>query len=414
MTVTQQRVRAFAQVNRGTRSYREPAVLLPRRRPGRLGPVHLTQLLLIELVLIGMLAAASRSALMLTGVATAGLLVLGVTLGRRRGRWWLEHLLLVRQYRRRQTRGGSHTDPRLAALRILAPNLTVRNISAADGAQVGVAQDDGGWYAVLAAAPNTPLSGDATSPLPLDVLVAALAEAEQPGSTLQIVHHTITAPSPGLHPASPASQSYRQLLALFGSAPASMTHTTWVAVRLDARTLAELQGDAPADLDAAPTVVAGLIRRVGTLLRHAGIPYHVLDADGLVAALAYSCDVEHPMAHGVPPWEDWTAWHSPRLAHRSFWLRDWPPLAQATPLLDWLSSVPVAMSSLSLSMAYEEGKESVDLRCLLRVAAPADDLLGLCRAITDGASQARAGLFPLDGEQGPAVYASAPTGGGLR
>ena len=54
MTVTESpsRVDAVAGVSAQPQG---PAILLPRRRPGYLGPVHLTQLLLAEFVLVAVL-----------------------------------------------------------------------------------------------------------------------------------------------------------------------------------------------------------------------------------------------------------------------------------------------------------------------------------------------------------------------
>ena len=87
-------------------------------------------------------------------------------------------------------------------------------------------------------------------------------------------------------------------------------------------------------------------------------------------------------------------------------------LSHAAPLLEWLTTVPAAASNLSLTLAPAGDDADVALRCLLRVAAPAGDLERLCQRIQQGGEQVGAALFPLDGEQGPAVYASAPTGGG--
>ncbi|WP_131792611.1 MULTISPECIES: hypothetical protein [Protofrankia] len=69
---------------------------------------------------------------------------------------------------------------------------------------------------------------------------------------------------------------------------------------------------------------------------------------------------------------------------------------------------------MALIMAPNDNNDLIDLRCLVRVAAPAADLDRTCQEIMNIAAQAHADLFPLDGEQAPAVYASAPTGGGVR
>lgn len=416
MTASPPRVRGPALVDAGPAGA-GPAVLLPRRQPGRLGPVHLAQLLLTETAIVGVLAAAGQGLLVVAAAVLAGLLLVVATMGRQDGRWWVERRLITRQLRaRHRWPVVPEVDPRLAALRSLAPGLTVDNVDVADGGQVGVARDDDGWFAVLTIVPTAPAGGGAGPGLPLDAMVAVLGEAEQAGAVLQIVTHTIPAPSLDTPADTPASRSYRQLLAGFGATPVPMSQTHWAAVRLDLRTLAEIGVDDRAGLDAAPAVVAALVRRVGTGLRRAGLSYRVLDADRLVATLARSCDLDQlPPGGGPPPArEDWSGWHSPGLAHRSFWLRDWPPLGQAAPLLAWLATAPAALSSLALILAPDPGGRTIDLRCLFRVAAPPGELAGICHAIIAGARRAGAELFPLDGEHGPAVYASAPTGGGPR
>ena len=406
-----------AQVDDDPSARSEPAILLPRRRPGHIGPVHLAQLLLIELAVVAVVVALHGGILAVGVTVGSGALVLLVTLTRAQGRWWLERQLMTRRYRRRRTSGTPHADdPRLAELRRLAPGLTVENVSVADGAQVGVARDDSGWYAVAAVTPRAP-GRDGSHGLPLDLLAAALAEADQPGAALQVVTQTVPAPSLDTHPSSPAAQSYRQLLASFGSLPVPADSVTWVAVRLDARPLAEVVLDRTADLNVAPAVVAALARRVLKALRHVGVSYRLLDADALLDALARACDlapVSDPAQPAPEPREDWRAWHSGRLAHRSFWVRRWPPVAQASTFLDWVSTAPAVTTTVALTLVPWEDGRMADLRALIRVAAPDDALGGVCDTLLQGARQMGAELFALDGEQGPAVYASAPTGGGAR
>lgn len=386
----------------------------PVQRPDRLGPVHVAQLVIAEVVVIGVLAVVGRGPWLVAAAGAVGLLVLAVLLTRRQGRWLLEWAWLQLR-RRRRVAGGVATgpDPRIAALRSLAPALEVTDVDTAEGVRVGVANDDAGWYAVAVITSASAMGGDARPALPLDTMVTVLADAEQPGAVLQVVTHTV--PPPGLVepvPQVPASQSYQELVAQFGPGTVPLDQTTWVAVRLERRTLAELGVAAGSALDSAPGIVAVLIRRVAKSLRRTGVQTTVLDAGGLIGALARSCDLEEVTAGGPGPREEWSSWHSPRLAHRSFWLRDWPPLSHAAPLLEWLTTVPAAASNLSLTLAPAGDDADVALRCLLRVAAPAGDLERLCQRIQQGGEQVGAALFPLDGEQGPAVYASAPTGGG--
>ena len=399
-----------------------PAILLPRRRPGHLGPLHVTQLLLAEAVLVAVLpprSPTSPAVALVVAVAGAVLLLLRA----RPPPGPLVAGAAADGTRRTSGAAGAPppgrtaTTPRLAALRTLAPGLVVENVAVADGAQVGVARDDAGWYAVAALTPTAPTRDDPGG-VPLDVLAAALADADQPGAVLQVVTQTVPAPSIDTHPSSPAGQSYRQLLARFGAAPVPADRETWVAVRLDARSLAEAVAGGGADLDAAPAVVAALVRRVAKSLRHVGVAHRLLDADALLGVLR---PLVRPGA--VDPTDGARrsrARSGPRgtrrgLAHRSFWIRGWPPVDQA-----------VGAARLAVHRARGDDQRRADhgagrattrwSTCAAWYAWPRPPATWTrsARRWSAAREQARAELFPLDGEQGPAVYASAPTGGGAR
>ncbi len=418
MSQSPQRVRAVARVGATAPVRSGPAALFPRRRPGHLGPVHVMQLLLAEAAAVVVVGALGHSVVIVATAAAVATVILILTLARYRGRWWLERRLMTWQFRRRRrVSTGPGVDPRLAALRRLAPGLAIEDVDAPDGAQVGVARDDAGWYAVAAISPSAEMRDDPGPSVPLELLAETLADAGQPGMVLQIVLHTVPAPGLGVDPGAPASQSYRQLLGQSGAAPIPLDRATWVAVRADAKALAEAGAEDVTDLDRAPLLVVAMVRRVAKSLRRVGIPYQVLDAEGLTAALARSCDLQPAEeAGGQPaqPREDWGAWRSATLAHRSFWLRKWPPLRDAGALLAWLTTVPAAMTSVCLVLAPEPGEDAVDVRCLVRLAAPPKALAQACLTLVRGVGQAHGHLFSLDGEQGPAAYASAPTGGGPR
>jgi type VII secretion protein EccE len=269
-----------------------------------------------------------------------------------------------------------------------------------------VARDGAGWFAVAELGPVTPMRDEAVPAPALDVLVEALADTGQPGAVLQLVTHTVPAPSAELDPARPAARSYHELLHRYGT-PVPADRCAWVAVRLDARTLAEAGAT---DAAQAPEVVAALLRRIGKALRRKGIVAEPLDAAGLTRALCRSCDLGDGPA---PPPETWRTWHSDRLAHRAYWLKDWPAPHDAPALWQRIAATPAAFTSLALVLAPEG--DGTDVRCLVRVAARPAALARACAALTRTVgSVPGARLFALDGEQGPAAYASAPTGGGPR
>jgi ESX secretion system protein EccE len=409
-------VRATARVGAPASRRRGIATLEPHRRPGYLGPVHVLQIALVEGVVIGIAAALAHSSVAAAAVGAAGALLLALTLGRRHGRWWLEHQAMARRMRRRATVPGPATggDARLEALRLLAPGIAVDTVSGTDGTHIGVARDSAGWFAAAEVATALGVRATARPPVPLDVLATALADADQSGgAVVQVVTHTI----PAAVDDDEAGRSYRELLQRYGPVQVPVDRTTWIAVRLDTVALAEVGADLP---DRAPDLVAALLRQLTKSLRRNGVTTHPLDRDGLLDALDRSCDLTARLGAGydirevrpTPAHEDWRGWHSGRLGHRTFWLRHWPSIAQAGALLDWLATTPAAYTSVALILAPTGGE--VDIRCLARISARPDRLTAAVDTLRAGARTANVDLFALDGEQRPAVYATAPTGGGPR
>ncbi|WP_328466851.1 type VII secretion protein EccE [Actinoplanes sp. NBC_00393] len=387
---------------------------VPRR--GYLGPLSLAQILVAEASVLAVIAAALQGPLPAVIVGSGAAALLLVFFARRQQRWWLEHRQVARDHRRRRTaRLDTRAGPVLAALRTVAPGLTVRDIAAAEegGPAVGVARDEAGWFSVVGLQPATPVHTD-SPPIPLDALIGMLAATEQPGVVLELVTHTVPAPSPDVHPASPAGSSYRQLVEAVSPAPVPAHRESSISVRVDARTLAEALLDHTADPEAAAELVAGLARKVATGLRRLGITGRVLDAEELLTLLARSCDVEAP-----PPGESagldetWTHWRSARLVHRTYWLKTWPASAtEIGSLFAWAATAPAAQTSVALVLTAGAGND-VAIRAFIRLATRPDaDLAALDRVLLEGVRRAGAELQPLDGEHGPAAYATAPTGGG--
>ncbi|MEU4427317.1 type VII secretion protein EccE [Actinoplanes sp. NPDC024001] len=382
---------------------------VPRR--GHLGPLSLAQILVAEAAVLVVVAALTRGPVpTLIAVAVAAALLL-IFFARRQDRWWLEHRQVARDHqRRRSARLDTRAGPVLAALRTVAPGLTVRDVTGPEesGAAVGVARDEAGWFSVVVLEPGSPVQPEG-APIPLDSLLGLVTATEQPGVVLELVTHTVPAPSPDVHPASPAGSSYRQLVEAVSPAPVPAHRESSISVRVDARVLAEALLDHTADPEAAATLVAGLARKVATSLRRLGVTGRVLDAAGLLASLARSCDVESPA--GLD--EAWTHWRSARLVHRTYWLRTWPASAtEIGSLFAWAATAPAAQTSVALVLTAGE-HDDVAVRAFIRLATRPDaDLAALDRVLLEGVRRAGAELQPMDGEHGPAAYATAPTGGG--
>jgi type VII secretion protein EccE len=404
------RVRAVARV--GAAAPAEPGVPLfrPKRRHDRIGAVTVVQLVIVELLLLAVLVAVGRNLLVAAAVAVVAVLVVVVVFGRSRGRWWTETMLL--RWQRRQRSGARlvrDDDHRLVALRGLMPDLTVRTVEGPGSAgPVGVARDGSGWFAAVAVLPPEGMRGDPQGSVPLDELARLVIDTEQPGVVLQVLTQTVPAPASVVGVNGRCATSYQELMQASGSVVAC-DRSTWVALRLDTREVAAASvGSATSEGDMQATVAA-LIRSMGKRLRRVGLHAEVLTADGLLDALSRSCDLTHQDT-SVRAREDWDAWHSTSMSHACFWVQSWPSLANTGALLMRLAGVPAHMTSVAMILEPHQG--GIELRCLTRVSAPREVLAQACRQMIVTADQMGAKLFRLNGEQAPAVYATAPTGGG--
>lgn len=415
MTMNQapSRVRAVARVGADPEPVgRGPATFLRRRRHGYLGPVSVLQLVLIEALVVALVVLFRHSVVLLVVGCVLAAAILVATFARSGGRWWLERMLLRRQYHRRK--GSSHLpadDARLVSLHRLVPDLTIRTVEGPGGTEVGVGRDGAGSFAVVAIVPPAGLNGDPLGDVPLSKLAGLVQDAEQPGAVLQVVRHSV--PATGAGPVGqPAADSYRDLAAQYGVGMAA-DQAIWVAVRFDARTVAEASVGAADDSAELPLMLSVLVRRVSKVLRRAGLEYQVLNADGLIEALTRSCELEQPPPGPQPrTGEGWTGWRSASLMHACFWLSGWPDLRNSGALLDEMSRTPAALTSVALILAPHG--DLIELRCLLRVASEPAALDQTCAAARQAVSRTGGSVFRLDGEQAPAVYATAPTGGGAR
>jgi type VII secretion protein EccE len=409
MTEAPGRVRAVARVGGVPTPPPGPVVLVRRRRPGHLGWLSVGQLLLAEGLLVAVLALAGVNRWAMLAAAVVFLALLVLLFGRRQGRWWTERMLLAwRIKNRRNATPGPARDSRLAAVRALAPDLTVSTYEASDGERVGVARDETGWFAV--AAVTHPVVGrGGFVRLPLDRLAQALREMGQPGSVVQVLVHSVPAPTSEIDERNRCVSSYRELLGQHGAVPAD--RNVWVAVRLDARRFIEAWVDENDPIDQAPAVVAALVRRMGRIIRRDALGYQALDEDGLLDTLVRALDLEQDPA-AEQPQETWEQWRSAHLTHACFWVREWPEPAESAAMLEQVAAVPAA--STTISMILDAHSELTDFRCLLRVATRQYGLDATATAVEETVARFGGSVLRLDGEHGPAVYATAPTGGGAQ
>ncbi|MGP4016877.1 type VII secretion protein EccE [Saccharopolyspora sp. 5N708] len=366
---------------------RDDAWFRPRRRPGRLGPVSLARLLVFELVQLSLCFVIFQALWALIVGGLVGLAAAVATFGWRKDHWWTEILQLRMRFRyRRGIVAARRDDPRLVSLCELAPDLTVEDVPGAEGVRLGMGSDGAGWFAVL----EVGVDDGPQPPIPLAALARIATEVEQAGVVVQVVLHS-----------APLPRSDQR------------DHATWLAVRLDSQVVAEAAVGRPGgDLDV-PAVLAELTRRVERALRRRGLTARMLDADGLLDALVRSCDLGAPAdRRPIQPQEEWDCWRSTKLTHGCFWMRNWPNPERGSLLLSALAEVPDAQVNISIMMEPEQG--STGVRGLVRVATIAERYQQTCDMVVQLAEYAGGRLSRLDGQQLPAVYASAPTGGGAR
>lgn len=403
-------VRAVARVGSTPPPPPSPVMLFRRRTPGNIGLLSITQLLVAEILLVGVLAAAGAGWVVLVAAALVFALAMWGLFWRRRGRWWTERLLLARSLRRRKDATASRNpDPRLASLHVVAPGLAVSTYEASDGERVGVGRDESGWFA--AAAVVQPQFGRSGSfgRLPLDRLAQVLREMGQPGSVVQLVTQSVPAPTNDIDSRNRCVTSYQELLGQHGTVPAD--RIVWVSVRLDERRFLDAWVTDSDPIAQAPAVVAALVRRMGRVMRRDGVSYQALDTDGLLDALVRSLDLERGPSAGQPT-ESWENWRSANLTHATFWISRWPDPDKAASMLEQLAAVPAAATTLSLSLDAHE--EFTDFRCLVRVSTKEYGLETASAAVREIVHRFGGSVLRLDGEQVPAAYASAPTGGGAQ
>ncbi|GIF59036.1 type VII secretion protein EccE [Asanoa iriomotensis] len=348
------------------------------------------------------LAAFSGAPIALGAAAAAALVVAGVVYARRDGRWWTDNFLARRRWRRRRGTGEV---------------LENHSINGYDdrGTSVGIGCDAGGFYAAVAIAPPLGVSGTRGVPVPVDRLAALLDDATLPVSGVQVVSWAAPAPHHLLPSQVPSVASYQQLAAdLLPAGPAPIEQRDWVAVRLDVADAAVAAHRRGGGVDGVHRAVAAAVGRVSKALNSAGIVTEILGPQQLAAAVRLCAGVDAPQRDDRLPGEDWTTFHAAGLHHLAFEVQGLPP--REAPLSSLLRA-PAAQVVLSVELRPRQARRDdaggpVLSRTVVRMAAPAPRLPEVARLLSGRAGQLGLRLRRLDGWQGPAAYATAPTGGG--
>jgi len=381
--------------HRSDRSAAATAALRPvGQRPGAFGRV---QLVGVEVGVAGSAVAALTGSVAVVPAAVAGsigLVALLVTLSRAGGRWAYQAVGLRMALRRRR---------RTWAAGELAPGLLVHDHDDR-GRPVGIGQDDQGWFAAVRIGVPGEMLADAGQRVGLDRLLRMLDEGGTRPSALQLVNLRMSAPSSLLVAGSPAARSHLELM---GQAQVPAVDLSWIAIRLDPADAIQAASDRGGGTDGVHRTLAALVARLAKQLTSAGVPHEVLDAAALSDAVRTSCGTAGTAA--VAQAESPRAWDVDGRRHVAFEVERWPaPLHPA--LLQELGNAPVDRVIVSVVVRNRSG--AVGLRGTVGVLAAPDRVDGAVQVVKDKAATVGVRLRPLHHQHRPAVYASAPTGGG--
>jgi type VII secretion protein EccE len=348
--------------------------------------VGVGRLVVVQLAVVALLLAiGTRWPPLIAAVAVVVLLVLVPLLLRVRGRWYTDLLAARRRLHRRRQRGE-----------VLAPGFEVTSYDT-EGLTLGVGADEHGWFVAAE------VTGPAT--VPLNRLSGLLVDGSVPVSAVQVVTWVVPAPHHLIPRQAACAESYRQLsVDLFASSPAASTGRAWVALRLDDRDAVEHTDGSDAT---AHRVLAVALRRAGRTLTASGAGHDVLDPRRLAAAVAACVGLDRGAA---PPTEEWASWTAGGLVHVAFEVVRWPVTVSAATLRE-LCQVPAAEVVTSIELRRAARDAAFAVRAVVRLGAVPALLTEATAQLTARAEQSGLGLRRLDGEQAPAGYFCAPTGG---
>ncbi|WP_433207137.1 type VII secretion protein EccE [Dactylosporangium sp. CS-047395] len=384
------------------------AVFAIRRRRGALGDFPVGRVMTAQVALLAIVVAALSADPFLRvvsgAVAVLLLLVVSIRIG---GRWWPTQLrrraavrsrrLAARRAMATATRSG---DPRLVALAALAPGAAIREHHDR-GSDIGIGQDEHGWYCALVVAPFSSMDGTRRAAFTLDRLARVFTETSVPVSRLQVVSCVLPAPTQAVGSGAPLVQSYRELL---GSDAVQADQALWVALRLAPADAADAAASRGGGLDGVHRALATSIARVGKALSEVDVPYRILDGLELLDAVSGASG-----GAATPGTEQGRFWQSSSLAQVCYEVTEWPS-GRPTDFLAGFSRLPALLVSVSVLVSPADGE--VGLRGLIRIGAPAAGIAQAGKAVEDLARQGGGRVRRLDDEHGPAVYATCPTGGG--
>ena len=405
-----------------------PATVTARRRftGSRLGPLPMSNVVALEIGLaLGLALFAVDTALWWVALAVL-LIAAPLALGRWRGRWLVLWAQLIARYllhphRRTVTSpnlvAAGHpptspepplgTDPRVALLRLVLPELIVAHTTDHQREPLGLAGRHGTWTAVLQvdAAPLMIAPVGGTPSLPLGALAPCLEDRGVVLDAIQVIWHCYPG-NAALPSSSPALRSYLEVL---GPLPAAARRTTWVVVRLDPRRCLTAVAERGGGVVGSHRALIGALSRVRSALESQGIAARPLDVDRLLRAGISAAELSAVAGTGqqVALSEGWAAVTAAGVGHASYAITGWG----TTPNLNALTGVRALSTTVALSLSPGADGSEVGLRGVIRISARDHTEL----EAADGRLQAVSGrlgvsLLPLCGLQVAGLAATLPLG----
>jgi type VII secretion protein EccE len=382
--------------------------------------VLVQQIVLLQLGVLLVAIGLAGSPALLVGLGAGALLLVLPALVRLRGRWLVQWLPIVFDFRRRR-RGptpADDADPALVPVLECAPRLVTDAVTDRERRSIGIIGDGTFITAVLqVTSRDEPLRPTrAQRPLPLSTIVSTLDVDDVVLSSVQVVQHTQPAPATHLPEQALAARSYRELVEQ-GLRDVPAQRLTWIALRLEPELCASAVAARGGGEQGARRALLRAVNQLAGNLAGAGFEARVLDEPELIQALSASCNVNRVTRQygrgGRRTTETKRAWRCDDRWHTTYWANRWPQLTQGrTPdLVGALTAEPAIATTFALTATHGVG-DTVALTTHVRITARSSgELADVSRGLERRARTERIGLVRLDWEQEPALLATLPLGG---
>jgi type VII secretion protein EccE len=382
--------------------------------------VLIQQIVLVQLGVLLVAIGLATNPAVLAGLGLVAVLLVVPAVTRLRGRWLVQWLPIVFDFRRRRRMPAvpDDADPALVPVLECAPQLATSSLTDRERRSIGLIGDGTFLTAVLlVTSRDEPLRPTrAQRPLPLETIVNTLEVDDVVLSSIQVIQHTQPAPATHLPEEALATRSYRQLIDQ-GLQDVPALRLTWIALRLEPELCAGAiaargGGEAGAQLS-----LLRALNQLASNLTGAGFEARALDEAELVQALSTSCSVNRSVRQygrgGRRTTESKRAWRCDDRWHTTYWANRWPQLNQGrtSDLVGALTATPAIATTFALTATHGVGGTTA-LTTHVRIAARSgSELADVTRRLERRAKAERIGLIRLDWEQQPALLATLPLGG---